>query len=88
VNLRGKQSKRWLGRTEILTRTLQSETIQSEQVGNGANQLIERNARSSPSAYRSVLQNVLDTSDIVRDGDLSTLIPMVRTATAARSFLC
>jgi len=26
------------------------------------------------SAYRSVLQNVLDTADIVRDGDVTTVI--------------
>jgi hypothetical protein len=29
--------------------------------------------RSSMSAYRSALENVLDTADIVRDGDLSTV---------------
>src|SRR4051812_3079513 len=29
--------------------------------------------RSSLSAYRSVLQNVLDTADIVRDGDITSV---------------
>jgi len=66
VNLdRCKGSKRWLGRTEFLTRTIQSEPrLETRKPTTRAKW------RSSMSAYRGVLQNVLDTADIVREGIL------------------
>jgi len=42
------------------------------QVGN-AQTTTRAKWRSSMSAYRTVLENVLDTADIVRDGDFSTV---------------
>jgi len=59
---RKKRSKRWLGRTEFLTRTIQSEPrLETRKPTERAKW------RSSMSAYRSVRQNVLDTADIVRE---------------------
>jgi hypothetical protein len=56
-----------LGRTEFLTRTIQSEPrLETRKTTTRAKW------RSSPSVYRSVLKNELDTADIVRDGDITS----------------
>jgi hypothetical protein len=61
-------SKRWLGRTEFLTLTIQSEPrLETRKPTDRAKW------RSSLSAYTSVLENCLTAADIVRDGDLSTV---------------
>src|SRR5215470_18476527 len=61
-------SKRWLGRTEFLTRTIRSEPrLESAKPSTRAKW------RSSRSACGSVFKNVLDTADIVRDRDISTV---------------
>src|SRR6476646_3664149 len=60
-------SKRWLGRTEFLTRTIQSEPrLETRKPTDRAKW------RSSLSAYRSVLENCLTAADIVRDADFAT----------------
>jgi len=59
-------SKRWLGRTEFLTLTIRASPGWKAQTN-----LRERNGALSLSACRRVLERVLDTADIVRDGDIS-----------------
>ncbi len=55
------------GSDRVLTRTIQSEPrLETRKPTKRAKW------RSSMSAYTSVAQNVLDTADIVRDGDLTS----------------
>jgi hypothetical protein len=61
---RGKGSKRWLGRTEFLTLTIQSEP----RVGN-AQTFYESEMALFHECIRKCARNVLDTADIVRDGE-------------------
>ena len=66
---RGRGSKRWLGRTEFLTPTIKSEP----RVGN-AQTFYESEMALFYECMLSCAQRVLDIADIVRDGDLSTVV--------------
>ena len=62
---RGKGSKRWLGRTEFLTRTIQSEPRLETR-----KPTLRAKWRSFPNAIGSLLENMLDTADIVVEIDM------------------
>jgi len=65
------------GSDRVLTRTIQSEPrVETRKPS------MRAKWRSSMSACRSVAQNVLDTADIVRDRDFSTIIVQTRYSSA------
>src|SRR6267143_6376319 len=62
-----------MGRTEFLTLTIRSEPRLES-----ANQPRERNGALQQECMNSCAHTVIDTADIVRDGDFSTVIPLNR----------